>query len=179
MSFKHKFISATATALAVAAFGTFVSAQDAATQPSDSTQQQEMREGRGKRGFGGKRGGKRGGDKMMRRALGQLNLSDAQKEQMRTISEDFRTSTQTERDEMRQLRMKKRDGIITDTEEARLKTLRMQLKTSGEQLRNSMLAILTAEQRAQLEQIKVERKQKMMERRRNRQNQTAPTTEVN
>lgn len=181
MSFKRKFISAAASALAAVAFTTFVSAQEATTQPSDSTQKQEMREGRGKRGFGGRgmRGGKHGGDKMMMRALGQLNLSDAQKEQVRGISENFKTSTQTQREEMRALGMKKRDGIITADETARFKDLRTQLKASGEQMHDSILAVLTAEQRTQLDQIKAERKQKMLERRQNRQNKTAPSTEVN
>ncbi len=184
MSFKRKLISAAATsALAVVAFTTFVSAQDKNTNKDDSIQNQEMRE-RGGRGFGkrgGKkmRGGKHGGDKMMLRSLGQLNLSDAQREQIRGISETFKTSTQTQREELRSLGMKKRDGIITADEQARFKEIRTQLKASGKQMHNSVLAVLTSEQRAQLEQMKEEMKQRKMERRQNRQNQTAPQTEVN
>ena len=181
MSFKRKFISATASALAVAAFGTFVSAQDT-NQSNDSMQKQEMRERRGgKRGFGGKemRGGKHGGDRMAMRSLERLNLSDAQKEQVRNISENFKTSTQTQREEMRALGMKKRDGIITADEQARFKEIKMQLKASGEQMHNSVLAILTAEQRTQLDQMKEQMKQRKMERRQNRQNQTAPQAQDN
>lgn len=187
MSFKRKLISAATSALAVVAFTTtFASAQDTTTnKENDSTQKQEMREGRGGRGFG-KRGGRGmhggrhgGGDKMMMRALGQLNLSDAQKEQIRGISETFKTSSTTQREELRLLGMKKRDGIITADEQARFKEIRTQLKASGEQMHNSVLAVLTAEQRAQLEQMKEEMKQRKMERRQNRQNQTAPQTEVN
>jgi Spy/CpxP family protein refolding chaperone len=185
MSFKRKLISAATSALAVVAFTTFASAQDTTTKTeNDSTQKQEMRDGRGGRGFGkrggkGMRGGRHGGDKMMLRALGQLNLSNAQKEQIRGISETYKTSTQTQREELRSLGMKKRDGIITADEQARFKEIRTQLKTSGEQMHNSVLAVLTAEQRAQLEQMKEEMKQRKMERRQNRRNQTAPQTEVN
>ena len=187
MSFKRKLISAATSALAVAAFGTFVSAQDTNTNKEDnSVQKQEMRGERrgGKRGFGGKgmRGGKHGGDRMLTRSLDRLNLSDAQKEQVRGISETFKTQTQTQREELRTLGMKKRDGIITADEQARFKEIRTQLKAAGEQTRNSVLAVLTAEQRAQLDQMKEEMKQKIMERRQNRmnrQNQTAPQSQDN
>jgi len=183
MSFKRKFISAATSALAAVAFTTFVSAQDTSTtQPSNSMQKQERREKRGgkrDRGERGMRGGKHGGDKMMMRGLGQLNLSDAQKQQVRVINENFKTATQTQREEMRALGMKKRDGIITADEQARFKEIRSQLKASGEQTRNSVLAVLTAEQRTQLNRMKEEMKQRKMERRQNRQKQTAPTTEVN
>jgi len=183
MSFKRKLISA-ASALAIVAFTTFASAQDANTNKEDnSMQKQEMRErGRGgKRGFGkGMRGGKHGGgDRMLMRSVGQLNLSDAQKEQIRGISETFKTSTQTQREELRSLGMKKRDGIITADEQARFKEIKTQLKTSGEQMRNSVLAVLTAEQKTQFEQMKEEMKKRKMERRQNRQNQTVPQSEVN
>jgi hypothetical protein len=106
-------------------------------------------------------------------------LSDAQKEQIRGISETFKTSTQTQREELRSLGMKKRDGIITTDEQARFKEIRTQIKASGEQMRNQVLAVLTAEQRTRLEQMKEEMKRRKMERRQNRQNQTAPQTEVN
>jgi len=185
MSFKRKLISAATSALAAAAFGTFVSAQDTNTNKEDSSmQKQEMRGDRrgGKRGFGGKgmRGGKHGGgDKMMMRSLERLNLSDAQRKQVRGISETFKTSTQTQREELRALGMKKRDGIISADEKARYKEVKTQLKASGEQMRDSVLAILTAEQRAQLEQMKEEMKKRREERRQNRQNQTAPQSQDN
>lgn len=189
MSFKRKFISATASALAVVAFTSFVSAQDTNTNSeNNSVQKQEMR---GRRGFGGKRGfdgkgmrgGKHGGgDKMLMRSLGKLNLTDAQKQQIQTIAENFKTSTQTQREELRSLGMKKRDSIITAEEESRFKSIRTQLKTSGEQMHTSILAVLTAEQRTQLDQMKEVMKQKMQERRQNRlnrQNQTTTQPDVN
>ncbi len=175
MSFKRKFISAITLAFAAFAFTTFVSAQETPKQ-DDSTQMQQQRQERrgfGKRGGRGEaRGGKHhGGDKMMMRSLERLNLSDAQRKQTHGIMEKFKSSTGTQREEMRGLMMKKRDGIITADEQARFKELRTQLKTSSEQMHNEILAVLTAEQRTQLDQIKAEMKQKMQERRQNRQNQ--------
>jgi Spy/CpxP family protein refolding chaperone len=182
MSFKRKFISVITMALATVAFTTFVAAQETPKQ-DNSMQKQEKFE---RRGFGGKRGGKGmrggkhdGGDRMMMRSLQRLNLSDAQKEQTRGILENFKNSTQTGREEMRGLAMKKRDGIITADEQNRLKEIKTQLRTSGEQMHSSILAVLTAEQRTQLDQIKEEMKQKMQERRQNRQNQPVPPAEGN
>ncbi len=187
MSFKQKFFSGLTLAFAIAGFTTFASAQDSTpTNQPDSTQRQERRERRGeRRGFGkhdgmgreGKRGGHRGGDKMMMRGLSQLNLTDSQKEQIRKLSENFKTSTQTQREEMRGLAMKKRDGVITADEQARFKELKTQLKTSGKQMHSSVQAILTAEQRTQLNQISEENKQKRQERRQMRQDHQMPDTQ--
>ena len=184
MSFKRKLISAVTSAFAVAAFSTIVTAQDTNTNKEDnSVQKQEQRERRGGRlGFGdkGMRGGKHGGgDKMMLRGLGRLNLTDAQKAQIRTISEGFKASTQAQREELRTLAMKRRDGIITADEQTRANDIRTQLQASGEQMRNSVLAILTAEQRAQFEQMKEEMKTRKSERRQNRQNRQSPQSEIN
>ena len=171
-------------ALAITGFTTFVSAQETPKQ-EDSMQKQERRE---RKGFGGKRdgsgkgmrGGKHGGgDRMLMRSLGRLNLTDAQKAQTRSVLENFKNTTQTQREEMRGLAMKKRDGIITADEQNRLKEIKTQMRASGEQMHTSVLAILTAEQRTQLDQMKEEMKQKMQERRQNRQNRTAPPTEDN
>lgn len=172
MSIKRKLISGLTLAVAVVGFSSFASAQDNNTNPQDSTQRQERRERRGNRdGMGkeGRRGGHHGGDKMMMRGLRKLDLTDSQREQVRTIGENFRNSTQTQREEMRGLMEKKRDGVITADEQARFKDLKMQLKSSGKQMQDSILAILTGEQRAQLEQLKADRKQKMQERRQMRQ----------
>ena len=183
MSFKRKLISVAASGLAAIAFTTFVSAQDTTTNTeNDSMQKQEMRQRRGgKRGGFGK--GMRGGKRHLMRSLEKLNLSDAQKAQVKTIADNFKASTQTQREELRSLGMKKRDGIISADEQARFKEIRTQMKTSGEQMRASVLAVLTAEQKAQLDQMKEEMKKRREEFRQNRQNRknqtTQPVTEVN
>ena len=187
MSFKRKLISAATSALAVVAFSTFVSAQDTNTNKQDDSMQNQETRGERRGGRGGKRGGKGmrggkhggGGDKMLMRSLGKLNLSDAQKAQVSQIAENFKTSTQTQREELRSLGMKKRDGIITADEQTRFKEVKTQLKVSGGQMRDSVLAVLTADQRTQLEQMKEEMKKRREERRQNRQNQTAPQSQDN
>ena len=174
MTFKQKFISAVTFVFAIVAFTTFVSAQDTATQPQDSTTNQEKPD----RKFGkeGKRGNKHGGDMMMR-GLQQLNLTDAQKEQIKGIMESNRTAHQATHQEMRGLMMKKRDGIITADEQTRFDQLKSQMKASAEQTHNTILAILTPEQRTQLEQQKEQMKQKFEERRKLRENQPKPDTQ--
>jgi Spy/CpxP family protein refolding chaperone len=189
MSLKRKIISGVVSAFAVVTFTTFVSAQDTNTGKEDNSMQKQEMRGRhggkrmrgGRDGFGkGMHGGKHGGgDRMVMRSLGRLNLSDAQKEQIRGLSENFKASTQAQREELRALGMKKRDGIISTDEQARLQTIKTQLKTSGEQMHNSIMAILTTEQRAQLDQMKEEMKTRRQERRQNRQNQTLPPAQDN
>ena len=177
MSLKQKFLSGIALAFAVGAFGTFATAQDKTTAPDDSMRNQEKSERRGERGGFGRerRDGKHGGgDRMMMHALGKLNLTDAQKEQTRVLFENFNTANQPQMEEMRDLGMKKRDGVIDAEEQTRLKELRTQMKSANDQLHTSIQAILTPEQRTQLEKLKAEKKQEMTERRQNRQNQTAP-----
>ena len=173
MSFKQRLISAVTFIFAIVAFTTFVPAQDTTTtQPQDSTTKQEKRE----RKFGkeGKRGNKRGGKIM--HGLKQLNLTDAQKEQIKGIMETNRTAHQATHEEMRDLMMKKRDGIITTEEQTRFDELKAQMKASAEQTHSAILAILTPEQLAQLEQQKEQMKQKREERQKMRQNQPKPDT---
>ncbi len=177
MSLKQKCISTVTLAIAVGAFGTFVSAQDSTY--SDSTPPQTQKAERGERGGRGRgmRGDKRGGgDRMMMRSLEKLNLTDAQRQQVRTVFENQRTQNQPQMEEMRGLMMKKRDGVITAEEQNRLKDLRSQARLGGEQTHASILAILTAEQRTQLDNMREEMRQKMTERRQNRQNRMNQTT---
>lgn len=177
MSLKRKFISTVGLAIAVGAFGTFISAQEAPAT-GDTTQKQEKFERRGGRGKGMKmRGGKHGGGRMMMRELGQLNLTDTQKEQIRTLAENNRTQNQPQMEEMRGLAMKKRDGVITEQEQTRLKELKTQLKATGDQMHTSILGILTAEQRAQLDKLKAERMEQRKERRMKRMNQQNQTVQ--
>lgn len=181
MSLKQKFISAVTFVFAIFALTTFAAAQDNGVNSQNSSDKREKREHRkfGENRRGGFEKEMRGehGEKMMTRGLEKLNLTDAQKAQVRQIVESSRAASQSAFEQLRALRMKKRDGSITAEEQTRLDALKTQLKASAEQTQNSILAILTAEQRAQLEQIKAERKQKMRERREmreNRQSESAP-----
>jgi Spy/CpxP family protein refolding chaperone len=179
MSLKNKFIPAIALAVAVGAFSTYSSAQTTtAPAQQDGIQKHEKRE---KRGFG-RRGefdkGARGdrGGKFGMHGLRGVNLTDAQKEQLRTIMEANRSANQASFEEFRSLREARRNGTLTAEQQNRLQTLREQMKQNAEQTRTQVLAILTPEQRTQLEQQKQEREKRREERRQMRKNRQAPST---
>jgi Spy/CpxP family protein refolding chaperone len=175
MSLKNKFFSALTMAFALAAFSTFAAAQETTKTDSDNTQKREWRKGK-RDGMG--KGFRRGGGGMMR-GLRDLNLTDAQKTQIRTIMEANRPD-QTAFEEMRTLRQAKRDGSLTAEQQERLKTLRQQSKEKGQALQTQILAVLTPEQLQQLEAKKAEMKQKREERKQLRQqNRQTPQTEDN
>lgn len=177
MSSKHKFISAITLALAVGSFTTFVSAQDSSTNnEQDSTKKERNyeRRGDGMRGKG-MRGGKQGGDRMLMGALHRLNLSDAQKAQVKTIFENNKPN-QAQREEMRDLRQKKHDGSITEQEQAKFKEIKTQMRASAEQTHNAVLAVLTAEQRTQLDQMKQEMRERRGTRKGMRKDRQTPDT---
>jgi Spy/CpxP family protein refolding chaperone len=174
MSLKNKFFSALTMAFALAAFSTFAAAQETTKTDSDNTQKREWR--KGKRDGDGK-GFRRGGGGMMLRGLRDLNLTDAQKTQIRTIMEANRPD-QTAFEEMKTLRQAKRDGSLTAEQQERLKTLRQQSREKGQALHAQILAVLTPEQLQQLEAKKAEMKQKREERKQMRQqNRQTPQTE--
>ncbi len=109
-------------------------------------------------------GGRHGGDRMLMGGLRQLDLTDAQREQIKQIVETNKSTNPGQRDEMRGLIEKKRDGSITEQEKVRLREIKTQMKASGEQIRTSVLAILTPEQRTQLEKSREEMRQRKEER---------------
>ncbi|HEX9961861.1 MAG TPA: Spy/CpxP family protein refolding chaperone [Pyrinomonadaceae bacterium] len=167
--------------LAVVAISSFVMAQDnRSTTPQDDTQKMERMERKeGRRGFGKRDGMRRGGRGFGMHGLRQLNLTDAQKEQIRTIMESRRgnrEANQTQREELRQIIEAKRSGTITAEQQERLRAFRDQRRENARQLHEQILAILTPEQKTQLEQIKQERKQRHQEFRQNRRNKTTTET---
>ena len=97
---------------------------------------------------------------MRRRAMGgmlrgfrQLNLTDQQRQQMRSIVQTQFQGTQAQRQEMRQLMQKRRAGTLTAQDEARAKELRQQLMQSRQGIRTQLTNILTADQKAKLEEM--------------------------
>ena len=114
------------------------------------------------RGFRGGRGGMRG---MMFRGI---TLTDDQKAKMKEISQSFRTRTQSLREQLRAKRQELRQANGGGTFNEGLATQKLQesaslqAKLMGEQfkMRQEMLAILTPEQKAQIEQKRAEFKAK-------------------
>ena len=130
----------------------------------------------------GRRGDREGG-RMRGREMGLfrgLDLTDAQKEQLRTAAKQNRDATQTQREELRQLAEKRHQGSLTAAEEARVKALRDEIQASMRSRHATLLSILTAEQKAKLESLREERKEHRQEmRERHREKRPAKPGEIN
>lgn len=150
---------------AVLTLGLAASFAVSAQQTQDTTPQQgaPQVEGKGHRmgrmhGGGMGRGGMRKHREGMM-AFGQLNLTDAQKERMRSIHQTAMQSMQPKREELRQIMMTKRQGgQLTTQQETRAKQLHEELREARRRTHEEALSVLTTEQRAQLDKMKQERK---------------------
>lgn len=153
-----KFLTFAGLALALTATVPAVSAQQEQQPAPRQENERQHKEGHGRRGFG-RRGGRDGGGGM--RALERLNLTDAQRTQLRSIHEATRQRTEAQRTELRQLFETRRDGgQLTAEQQARAEQLRNELEAARASAHQQTLALLTAEQRAQLEQWQQERKER-------------------
>lgn len=116
----------------------------------------------------GKRG-KRGGKGMMFRGL---DLTDAQKEQMRSIHEANRDSVKSLRDQMKankqQLETLSAGGSFNESQVQAIAqqqgALHAQMIVNRERIKSQMFAILTPEQKSKMAEMKANREQKMQER---------------
>lgn len=98
------------------------------------------------------------------RGLRQLDLSDAQRQQFRSIREAHQNRTKAQRDELRQLfKTRRQGGTLTAEQEARARQLHDELRQTGEAVHGEMLAVLTPEQRARLENFRQEQKERREE----------------
>ena len=173
MSLKTKLISVFASAVAVGTFAVAGSAQDApSTNPPVRAEKLE------RKGFG-HRGG-RDGFRGMRGFMG-VELTEAQKTQIKQIHEANRPDAAT-MEELKSIREARRNGTITEDQKARAQALRDQMRVKGESVRQQVLAVLTPEQRQQIETRKAEMQKRMEERRQTRQrtrSTTPPTDKSN
>lgn len=174
MSLKNKLISTFTLGAAVFAFSAIGMAQEATTTTTDNTEKVKGERG-GKRGFGrfGKFDGKRGGHRGMHKGMGKMGmfrsieLTEDQKAQFKAIREANKPS-QDLREEMMTLRAAKRAGTITADQQLRIDTLEAQAKERQASVKSQIDAILTPEQKLQIETKKQEMKLKMQERREQR-----------
>ena len=175
MSLKNKFFTGIAMATAMGAFAIAGSAQTTTPVPQTDGQQQGKQWGghrKGGEGFRGMRGGRDGGF-MFR----DLNLTDAQKAQIKTIM-DANKPTEAEMQQMKSLmEARKNGGTLTDDQKAQFKAFRQQRQVKQQAVHQQILAILTPEQKQQLEQKQQERRQRMQERRQQRQQGDKPATD--
>lgn len=172
MAIRSKLFSLFTLAFAVTAFTVVASAQETAPAPKEGDKKLER--GEGKRGgygrHGGKFGGRHGGPGM--RELHGITLTDAQKEQLKAIHEANKPSQETI-DQMKAFGEARRNGTLTDAQKEQMKQFREAQRAKMESVHSQILAILTPEQKAQLEQRKAEMKQRMEERRQLRQTKKA------
>lgn len=164
---KIKLFGLFATLVAILTFSSVSFAQDTQSQDAQPKMERGGRRGKipGMRGHGdGHRGGR------MLRLMSELNLTDEQKQQSRSIFENFQNSTKAQREEMRQIFGQKRDGgTLTSEQEARARELGAQLREAAKKLDDDLLAILTPEQRQQLEQKREEMRLRHQEHRQMKQ----------
>ena len=92
------------------------------------------------------------------RALEQLKLTDAQKQQARAIMQAKRESTKVQRQEMRRLNQQWRQGNLTAEELEKARTLRQQLAESRRDERAQMMNLLTTEQKTKLQELREARR---------------------
>lgn len=125
----------------------------------------------GKHFRGGKRG-HRGGHKGMGMMFRGLDLTDAQKEQMKAIGQANRESTKSLRDQMKangeQLAQATANGTFNEAQVQAIAqqqgVLHAQMIVAREKVKSQMFAILTPEQKAKAAEMKEQFKQKMQER---------------
>jgi protein CpxP len=140
-----------------------VFAQTAPTTQGDQNKARGEWRGRGGRGEGGEgdhRGGFGGG------GFAKLNLTDAQKASMKQIRESFSERTKSLREQLRAKRQELHQANDGGTFNEALTTQNLtesaglQAKLMGEEfkLRQEMLAVLTPEQKTQLDQLRQQSK---------------------
>lgn len=138
------------------------------TQPSgkpDGAHDMGRHGGRRHMGREGRGGGHKGpgGE---RRVLGRLNLSDAQREGLRGIESRYAEGFRTKREELRGIMQTRRGGgTLTAEQEARARALRDEMHAGSGKMRDEIRALLTDEQRTQLQSTRDEMRQRREERR--------------
>jgi protein CpxP len=153
----------TIASLSAVALAAPIAFAQSTTTTQDTSQATGERHGGHGQGWGGRRGGRMGG--MM---FGGINLTDDQKAKMKEIGQSFRESTKSLREQLRAKRQELRQANEGGTFNEALATQKLQesaglqAKLMGEQfrMRQQMLAVLTPEQKTQLEQKRAEFKAK-------------------
>ena len=139
--------SVSALILSLGVCGVALAQQPQPTNPGIAAQQP------GRDGFP-RRPMHRRGEPGRQRALEQINLTDAEKQQVRSIIQTQAQNTQSQREEMRQLRMQQRTGTLTPEGRARAQVLRQQLMESRKGVHGQMMNVLTSEQKSRIQEMR-------------------------
>jgi Spy/CpxP family protein refolding chaperone len=156
MSLRTKLFNAS---LALGLFAV-VSGTGLAQQPQDPDKGQSPEINGAQRPFGrGEgRGFRRGhGYGFGRGFMQELNLTDDQKQQVRSIIQQNMESTKAQRQELRQLGEKRSQGTLTAEDETRARTLHEQMRASMKDAHSKIATVFTAEQKTRLEELRKER----------------------
>lgn len=164
----RKVAGAAAFSAILALTGVVGFAQQQTTEGQDGNKARSGRAWRGGKGFGGKRGGLLGG-----RFAEKLNLTDAQKEQIKQITARYRESAKATREQRRGQRAGGFDAFGGGTfDEAQVRAAaqaranaRVEREVTRARMMSEIYNVLTAEQKAQLAALRQQREQKMQERR--------------
>lgn len=162
MSLKTRIFQGITVAAAAVAFAGLTAAQETTPPKTDDGQKHERGEGRGFKHDGefgrGMKAGRFGGFGLLRG----IELTDVQKEQLRTIRESNKPDEATMQ-QLRTLKEARRNGTLTDDQKAQLKTLRDEARQKREAVNQQILAILTPEQKLQLEARKADMEKRRQE----------------
>lgn len=173
MAIRSKIFSSLTLVFAIVAFSVFAAAQESTTAPADG---QKVDKGDRKFGKRGGHYGRKDGSRGMGFLRG-IELTDAQKEQIRTIREANKPNP-AEFDQLKAIREARRNGgTITEEQKAQIKQFRQARKAKMEQAHQQVLGVLTAEQKAQVETRKAEMEKRREEWKQKRQEriQTKPS----
>jgi protein CpxP len=168
MSSKFRFLSIFTLAVAIFATGAFAQDKPATATDDKAEKAQKMgKRGFGKRGFG--KFGRRGHHGGMFRMMHGLNLTDAQKEQIKAIRQANKPdeSVMTELKAIREAR--KAGTELTADQKARVKAIREQMQANRKLVHEQIQNVLTAEQKALIEQRKQEMKTRKEQFKQNRE----------
>ncbi|HET9532573.1 MAG TPA: Spy/CpxP family protein refolding chaperone [Blastocatellia bacterium] len=143
-------------------------------QTAEEGQKSERR--MGKRGHHGMRGGARMGGRL----FSQLDLTDAQKAQIKQIRENSREAIRPLREEMRAKRQEIRqanqggtfDEALVRQKLTEIAAIEAKLMAERNRIHQETLAVLTPEQRAKLDQLREQFKNKRNERRSRQEQRT-------
>ena len=179
MAIRSKIFSSLTMVFAIGAFSVFATAQESTTAPADGTKVEKGDRKFGQRGGKMRRGmeGRRGGRGMGMGFLRGLELTDDQKARIKAIHEANKPNP-ADFEALKSIREARRNGgTITEEQRAQMKELRQARKAKMDQVHQQILAVLTPEQKTQLEARKAEMQKRREEFRQKRQEriQTKPT----
>jgi len=158
---KMKVYSVAILMLALGVFAGAAFGQDAPTTPKqDNVQKGEKFERRGQFGRHGGAEGFRGGPGRPMGMLRGIELTDAQKEQIRTILESNKPD-QAAMEQMKAIHEARKNGTeLTAEQKAQLQATRDAQRVKMESVHQQIMNVLTPEQKQQLEQRRKEREER-------------------